>query len=1138
MTGPVSRFKQRPRQRPRQHSHKRSPQRASVTPTKGLRWLGSVALTGSPGSARLLTSCYALATVSALLLVLFATGGGRPTVVERLFALINVPVAPTLLSVVVLLLATRALLARKRAGLLAVAAFQIVGIAVGILALAPRSAGGWLGLWESRGALGRVLDLAAVLTGALALWWLWRLRARFPGRLRLRHVPAAVTTAATGSLVTVLVTAGLIEATEADGATPAAVAQAVLAAIAGVTRPSAAAAPLWIIHVTAALAALTLLASAVVLLRPTRRDRRWSPDTEVLVRRLLRDHGGRDSLGYLATRRDRDVTFSPDREAALTHRVVAGVSIAAADPVGEPDSWDAAIRAWLADCREEGLTPAVLSASEAGARAYAAAGLKVGRMGDEAILGVETWDLARAELREIARAARHARTRGIVVTHLRQSDLPTDTLADVTACARLWREGEAARGFSMALNRAGDPADGRILHSLARDADGRLVGLLSYLPWGTSGVSLDVMRRGPGAPNGVTELLVSDLMDRARELGVRRVSLNFCMFRDTFEGAEQVDASSLLRGLAWVLHRLDRFWQLARLSRFNQRFDPTWVPRFYCYDEPASLPQVLLAGGIAEGFVPARGRVAAEGSLDAEHLAAVRSFDDPAAAGAPPRRLSQQERHRRAAMTWARAAGLDPFPVGDGEPTDLLADLTTDWPVGRGVEVVARVASIRHHGAVAFITLADRESRVQALLDDAHLGAQSRDTFLTVVDVGDLIRVRGTLGHSRTETRSVVADDWRTEAKALRPVPFTGLESAQARVRDRSADLLVHPDQQRLLRQRSAVVSAVRRALVQDGYLEVETPILQPVHGGATARPFRTWSNAYGMELSLRIAPELYLKRLLVGGLGPVFEIGRNFRNEGADATHNPEFTALEAYRPHADYTDMRRLTERLVRDAATAVHGSPVIPLPAPGQTRQGLAGVELMDVSAPWPVVAVLDAVSAALGTRVDLSTPAPDLRRLGQRHGVALAATAGVGSMLEDLYAELVEPATATPTFFVDFPQETSPLTRPHRHVPGLVERWDLVIAGMEVATAYSELTDPVDQRERLTEQSRHAAAGDPEAMQLDTDFLRALELGMPPAGGLGIGMDRLVMLLTNTPIRSVLAFPLVRPADGRHPTIAGA
>ena len=272
----------------------------------------------------------------------------------------------------------------------------------------------------------------------------------------------------------------------------------------------------------------------------------------------------------------------------------------------------------------------------------------------------------------------------------------------------------------------------------------------------------------------------------------------------------------------------------------------------------------------------------------------------------------------------------------------------------------------------------------------------------------------------------------------------------------------------------------------------------------------------------MRIAPELYLKRLVVAGMGPLFEIGRNFRNEGADATHNPEFTSLEAYEPFGDYTTMRLLTESLVKNAATAVHGAPVLPLLRPD------GEYELVDVSAPWPVVTVLDAVSAAVGRPIDLATDFDVLLELARRHEIPIHEGMGPGALIEDLYAELVEGATVHPTFYVDFPVETSPLTGPHRTQPGLVERWDLVVNGMELGTAYSELTDPLEQRRRLTDQSLKAALGDPEAMEVDEEFLRALETGMPPTGGLGIGVDRLAMLIIGTSIRGVLTFPFVRPA----------
>jgi lysyl-tRNA synthetase class 2 len=293
------------------------------------------------------------------------------------------------------------------------------------------------------------------------------------------------------------------------------------------------------------------------------------------------------------------------------------------------------------------------------------------------------------------------------------------------------------------------------------------------------------------------------------------------------------------------------------------------------------------------------------------------------------------------------------------------------------------------------------------------------------------------------------------------------------------------------------------------------------VHGRAFAPPFVTHINAYDTELFLRIAPELFLKRLGVGGLGKIFELNRNFRNEGADATHNPEFTSVEAYQPYADYHVMRDLTRELLLETAVAVFGKPVV-------QRDG----EELDISGDWPVVSVHEAVSRATGTDLDSGTPVDRVREICAEHGIKAGFELTAGELVLELYDELVEPRTTLPTFYTDFPLETSPLTRGHRTDPRLAERWDLVAFGAEIGTAYSELVDPVEQRRRLTEQSLKAAAGDPEAMSLDEDFLTALEYAMPPTGGLGIGVDRVMMMLTGQNIRATLAFPFVRPTEGHR------
>jgi lysyl-tRNA synthetase class 2 len=1083
-------------------------------------------------SARILTGTYAVATVVALVLTLLGRHRPHPTAVEEFFGLLNVPVAPTVVSVVLLGITTRALLGRKRIGLWLVAAFQVLGLVLGTVELL-RSQPPLDEMWESRGSLGRGLDVAAALVAVAALWWLHRTRDQFTGRLQRGSWWPALAALAVGSALTLGVAWLLIGAVGAPRSQVRAVVATVLAALGGVSRRSLDLIPPWVIDVVAVLATLTILGALLLFVASARPRSRWSPDRELSLRRLLSAYGADDSLGYFATRRDKSSVFSADGRAAVTYRVIGGVSLASADPIGDPDSWAGAIAAWRAEAREFGWVPAAIGASERAARSYAAAGMQVLLMGDEAILDPARYDLRRTSMSDVRHAVKRATRAGLTVQVRRQDDIAAPELHSLSQHADAWRAGEVERGFSMALGRSDDPADGRIVHVTARDGDGQLVGLLSFVPWGRGGLSLDLMRRAPDAPSGVTELMVSELMARSRSLGISRVSLNFCLFRGVFDDASRLGSRPLTRLNASMLGLFDRFWQLERLHRATQKYEPQWSPRFLCHDDTVALPQVVLAAGAAEGFVPWPHRRTTTGSLDETQLREAARIDEAAvdAQSLEPRR-SEQFRHRLGTLERLRQDGDDGYPVGAGQPSTSIGALPAEaWRQPTPLDVVGRVRDVRDHGSVVFATLVDGAAAVQLLLDAAVVTRARLDAFTSTVDSGDLIRVEAVTGASRTGTPSLVVQAWRMEAKSLHPIPFGALRDPALRARQRSTDLLVHPSGIALLRTRSEVVSAIRRLLGDEGYLEVETPMLHTVHGGATARPFRTYINAYGLDLSLRIAPELYLKRLLVAGMGPIFELGRNFRNEGADATHNPEFTSLEVYQPHGDYTSMRLLAERIVRQAARQVHGAEVMPLPTRDTARTGTQGAELVDISGEWPVVPVLEAVSEAVGRRVGLDTDMDVLIGLAQTHDVALRPEMGAGAVIEALFGELVEPATTHPTFYTDFPVETSPLTHPHRSQPGLVERWDLVIAGVEIGTAYSELTDPLDQRARLTEQSLKAAAGDVEAMEVDEDFLLALELGMPPSGGLGLGIDRLIMLLTNTAIRSVLTFPFVRPAAGR-------
>jgi lysyl-tRNA synthetase, class II len=471
------------------------------------------------------------------------------------------------------------------------------------------------------------------------------------------------------------------------------------------------------------------------------------------------------------------------------------------------------------------------------------------------------------------------------------------------------------------------------------------------------------------------------------------------------------------------------------------------------------------------------------------------------------------------------ASGVDPYPVGYPRTTTAAAlrekypELPKDTATGEIVGVAGRVMLSRIGGKICFATLRDGTGDIQAMIRLDEVGAERLADWKRDVDLGDHVGVTGEVITSRSGELSVLAHSFAITAKSLRPLPekHAGLTDPEARVRQRYLDLIVNPASRRLAEMRSAVTQSVRSSLLARGYLEVETPILTPLHGGANARPFTTHYNAYDVDVYLRIALELYLKRLAVGGIEKVFEIGRNFRNEGVDSTHNPEFTMLEAYEAYGDYNTIGELTQSLAQGAAVAAFGSTVI---------RRADGTE-HDIGGSWPSITVHEAISAALGESVTPDTGLPVLIELCAKAEVPLQPAWNRGQVILEMYERLVEKQTVAPTFYRDFPVEVSPLTRQHRTDPRLAERWDLVAFGAELGTGYSELVDPVEERARLTAQSLLAAGGDPEAMQLDEDFLLALEYAMPPSGGMGMGLDRLMIMLTGENIRETILFPFVRP-----------
>jgi lysyl-tRNA synthetase class 2 len=487
--------------------------------------------------------------------------------------------------------------------------------------------------------------------------------------------------------------------------------------------------------------------------------------------------------------------------------------------------------------------------------------------------------------------------------------------------------------------------------------------------------------------------------------------------------------------------------------------------------------------------------------------------------------ISEQERVRLAKLERLRAEGTDPYPVGYPR-TDTIAqvrtrhpDLDPDKATGDRVGVTGRVMLYRTGGKLCFATIRDGTGEIQVMVSLDRAGADGLAAWKSDVDLGDHVGVTGEVITSRSGELSVLADSFAITAKSLRPLPdkHAGLTDPQARVRQRYLDLIVNPEARRFAELRASVTRAIREELHSQGFIEAETPVLQTLHGGANARPFSTRINAYDMPMYLRISLELYLKRLVIGGIEKVYELGRNFRNEGADATHNPEFTMLEAYESYGDYGTAAALTRAMILRAARAGVGGTVL------RRKDGSEH----DIGGVWRWVGVHDAISAALGEEVTADTGLDQLRKLAGQANVPVQPSWNAGQVVLELYEHLVEARTVEPTFYRDFPVEVSPLTRAHRSEPRLAERWDLVAFGAEIGTGYSELADPIEQRARLTAQSLLAAGGDPDAMQLDEDFLRALEYGMPPTGGMGMGIDRVLIMLTGASIRDTILFPIVRP-----------
>ena len=485
--------------------------------------------------------------------------------------------------------------------------------------------------------------------------------------------------------------------------------------------------------------------------------------------------------------------------------------------------------------------------------------------------------------------------------------------------------------------------------------------------------------------------------------------------------------------------------------------------------------------------------------------------------------IAEQKAVRLAKRERLIAEGDEAYPVTLPLTTTIpevrarFGDLEADATTGERVGVAGRVVHLRNTGKLCFAALQSGDgARIQAMVSLAEVGEESLQRWKELVDLGDHLFVAGEVISSRRGELSILVSEWKIAAKAILPLPNLHSElSEETRGRQRYLDLIGREQARATGVARAKTVASLRSTFASHDFLEVETPMLQTIHGGAAARPFVTHSNAFDTELFLRIAPELFLKRAAVGGIDRVFEINRNFRNEGADSTHSPEFAMLEAYQAYGDYNTIADLTQELIQNAAVAVSGSHVV---------TWADGTEF-DLGGDWARISMYESLSEASGIRITPESTLDELAALADREGVEVKLPTH-GKYVEELWEHFVKGDLERPTFVMDFPVDTSPLVRDHRTIAGVVEKWDLYVRGFELATGYSELVDPVIQRERFVEQAKQGARGDVEAMRLDEEFLTAMEHGMPPMGGMGMGIDRLLMAITGLGIRETILFPLVK------------
>jgi lysyl-tRNA synthetase class 2 len=851
---------------------------------------------------------------------------------------------------------------------------------------------------------------------------------------------------------------------------------------------------------------------------PKYKGRVLNAEDELRIRELLVQYGEQDSLGYFATRRDKRVIFAPDGTAAITYRILGGISLASADPVGSEDSWSAVIHEWLAESAANDWIPGVLAASERGVRYYQQLGLKALELGDEAVIDVREFSAASRRRVPLHQAARRLQLAGYKSRIRRHRDIPAAKLHQLCLLAVQWQGTYRARGgFSMALSRLGDPADDHCILVEAFDPAGTLQGFLSLVPWGRHGISLDLMCRNRTSQSGLNEFMIAELVAASPRLGVSRISLTFVMFRSVFEAANRVGAGPVILGYRAVLRLFSRFVQLDSLYRFTVKCDPQWRPRFACFPRVHQTPRITLMCLPAEGFLPYLGRVPTPhgqgNTVSFVHAVQEISKRPPTIRGGiDGRKVRRAIRIRLDKLNRYRAGGNEPYMTSFVTDSELAAvreqflELPSNTRSGKSSRVAGRVVVKRDMGRLCFLVLSDFSGNIQAILDAQELGHPQLRDMVRNIDLGDLLGVQGEILKSQHGELSILVSEWVLTAKCLHPLPGKHIKAPGDKCMARLSylDLMIRQEPRDMIRIRCCLISALRGVLAQRDFLEIETPILHRVRQEGNTRLFINPTHPSQQPIYMHNPPGLYLKRLCVAGMSRIFEFNRSFCKKGA---HTPaqEFTILEAYQAYTGYLGMLDLVRELVQQAARAAYGREIV-------MRPGSESVIEFDISGKWQVMTVHAAVAAALQSPITIETQYDELLRACNCAGVEPPPEVSRDLLVMCAFEQLVEPATEHPTFYIDYPLNSSPLTRQHQRDSRLAERWGLVAFGVEIATASSELTDPIEQQRRLTLQSYAATAGDSEAVELDEEFLLALEYGMPPTAGLKIRLDRLLVMLT--------------------------